>query len=85
LLFFSAEYEGGISFSNRFYRFAVVIETVSFFLFVVCVFSMSCYIWVCARMLSRFIFFRVLSSGLTIAKMILFDFLPFEVFRDFFN
>ena len=78
-----AEYGGGISFFNRLYRLAVVRETVSLFLIVICTFSMFCYIWTRARALIRFTFFRVLSFGLTIVKIILSEFRPLEVFRDF--
>jgi hypothetical protein len=82
LLFSSAEYGGEISFFNGFYRLVIVRKTISLFLLEICTFSISCYIWVRARALIRFIFSKILSFGLTIVKMILSEFRPLKAFRD---
>jgi hypothetical protein len=42
----------------------------------------SYYMWTCARISIRFIFFKILSLDLIIAKMTLSDFLPLKAFRD---
>jgi hypothetical protein len=78
----SAEYRGGISFSDGFCRLAVIFGTVGFILFMVCVSFISYYIWVRARASIRSIFFRVLSFNLTIVKMTLSEFRPLEALRD---
>jgi hypothetical protein len=83
LPFLSAKYRGEVSFSERFYNRAVVIKIAGFFLFVICAFSISYYIWICARALIRFIFSEILSLGRIIAKMTLSDSFSFEIFRDF--
>jgi hypothetical protein len=81
LSFFSAEYGGGISFFNGFCRFAVVRRTIGLFFFIICTFFIFCYIWTRARVSIRSISFRILSFGLTIAKMILSEFRSLEAFR----
>jgi hypothetical protein len=81
---FFTEYKNGIFFPERFGRLKVIIETAGLFFLVVCAFSISYYIWIYARASIRFISFGILSSGLTIAKMILSDSLSFKAFRGFF-
>jgi hypothetical protein len=75
----------GFFFFERFGRREVVIEIAGLFFFMICVFFISYYIWVCARVLIRFISFGVLSFNFIIAKMILFKSLLLKVLRGFFD